>query len=109
MRSMTFTLLSSLILLGCHGKATVEQPELTSTLSHEVDFEYDPGMIEQYRIGVFSVGGWVNQKLGQRFQRVQPQHEQAAMVICIVQTQNGTDKKLLRRVYLSIKNAFQAC
>ena len=80
MRAMTITLLSSLILLGCHGKATVEQPELTSTLSHEVDFEHDPGMIEQYRIGVFSVGGWVNQKLGQRFQRVQPQHEQAAMV-----------------------------
>ena len=80
MRAMTITLLSSLILLGCHGKATVEQPELTSTLSHEVDFEHDPGVIEQYRIGVFSVGGWVNQKLGQRFQRVQPQHEQAAMV-----------------------------
>ena len=39
MRAMTITLLSSLILLGCHGKATVEQPELTSTLSHEVDFE----------------------------------------------------------------------
>ena len=39
MRAMTITLLSSLILLGCHGKATVEQPELTSTLSHEIDFE----------------------------------------------------------------------
>jgi hypothetical protein len=52
MRAMTITLLSSLILLGCHGKATVEQPELTSTLSHEVDFEHDPGMIEQYRWGV---------------------------------------------------------
>ena len=46
MRAMTITLLSSLILLGCHGKVTVEQPELTSTLSHEIDFEHDPGMVE---------------------------------------------------------------
>lgn len=80
MRAVNITMLTSLLLLGCHGKPVVEStPTLSSTLK-SIDTEQEPNMLEQYRIGMFTIGGWVNQKQGKHFQAVQPQHEQAAVV-----------------------------
>ncbi len=80
MRGVCIAILSSMMLLGCHGKSSLEQePHLASTLK-DVKFEHEPGIMEQYRIGAFTIGGWVNQTQGSHFQPVQPQHEQAALV-----------------------------
>lgn len=80
MRVVYITILSSLALLGCHGKSSVEQqPALSSTLK-SVNPEQAPGIMEQYRLGMFTIGGWVNQKQGRHFQTVEPQHSQAAIV-----------------------------
>ncbi|AXY57857.1 DUF2846 domain-containing protein [Acinetobacter chinensis] len=80
MRGLYVVMCSSLVLFGCHGKSSVEQsPQLTSTLK-SVDTEKKPGFFEQYRVGGFSVGGWVNQKSGQNFKAVKPQNDQAAVV-----------------------------
>ena len=80
MRGTYILLLSSAALLGCHGKSVIEQePQLASTLK-DVNFAHEPGIMEQYRIGVFTIGGWVNQTQGNYFQPVKPQHDQAAVV-----------------------------
>ena len=79
MRGVAILLLSSVALLGCHGKSAIEQTSLASTLK-PVDPESTPGHIEQYRLGMFTIGGWVNQKQGRHFQTVEPQHSQAAIV-----------------------------
>ena len=79
MRSLCLMLCSSLFLFGCHKQVVLEQPELSSTLD-PVNTYQAPGLVEQYRFGMTSVGGWVNQKLGQRYHPVQPQHDQAAVV-----------------------------
>lgn len=80
MRVVAMVLISSLALLGCHGKKTViQQPELASTLK-AIDLDKKPGFAEQHKIGMFTIGSWVNQKQGQRFQVVKPQHDQAAIV-----------------------------
>ncbi|OTG90006.1 DUF2846 domain-containing protein [Acinetobacter sp. ANC 3813] len=80
MRSVYIAIFSSMILLGCHGKSALEQePHLASTLK-DVNFEHEPGVMEQYRLGVFTIGGWVNQTQGAHFQLVKPQHDQAAVV-----------------------------
>lgn len=79
MRGVCIAVCASFILLGCHGKSAMEHTQSTSTLK-PVDTEHEPGLLEQYRFGMFSIGGWVNQKMGQRFQLVQAQDEQAAIV-----------------------------
>lgn len=79
MRGVCIAVCASFILLGCHGKSAMEHTQVTSTLK-PVDTEHEPGLLEQYRFGMFSIGGWVNQKMGQRFQLVQAQDEQAAIV-----------------------------
>ncbi|GAA5180809.1 DUF2846 domain-containing protein [Acinetobacter kookii] len=79
MRGVCIAVCASFILLGCHGKSAMEHTQVTSTLK-PVDTEHEPGLLEQYRFGMFSIGGWVNQKMGQRFQPVQAQDEQAAIV-----------------------------
>lgn len=79
MRGVCIAVCASFILLGCHGKSAMEHTQATSTLK-PVDTEHEPGLLEQYRFGMFSIGGWVNQKMGQRFQPVQAQDEQAAIV-----------------------------
>lgn len=79
MRGVAILLLSSVALLGCHGKSAVEQTSLASTLK-PVDPESTPGHIEQYRLGMFTIGGWINQKQGRHFQEVKAQHDQAAIV-----------------------------
>jgi hypothetical protein len=33
------------------------------------------GLLDQYHLGGFTVGGWVNQKLGQTFAPIKPQNE----------------------------------
>ncbi|MCU4414435.1 DUF2846 domain-containing protein [Acinetobacter sp. WU_MDCI_Axc73] len=69
------------VLVGCHSASQLKSvPEaLTSTLP-KVDTNKEPGILDQYHVGKFSVGGWVNQKLGQYFQPIQPQNSQAAVV-----------------------------
>ena len=42
--------------------------------------EHEPGMLEQYRFGMFTIGGWVNQTPGQCFHPVHAQNDQAAIV-----------------------------
>lgn len=79
MRGVCIAVCASFILLGCHGKSAMEHTQATSTLK-PVDTEHEPGLLEQYRFGMFSIGGWVNQKMGPRFQPVQAQDEQAAIV-----------------------------
>ena len=80
MRGGCLVILSSLALLGCHGKSSLEQqPHLASALK-EVNVQHEPSIMEQYRIGVFTIGGWVNQAQGNHFQTIQPQHDQAAVV-----------------------------
>ena len=79
MRGVCIAVCASIILLGCHGKSAVEHAQVTSTLK-PVDFNSKPGFIEQHRLGMFTIGAWVNQKLGQRFQPVQAQNDQAAIV-----------------------------
>lgn len=79
MRGVCIAVCASFILLGCHGKSAMEHTQATSTLK-PVNTEHEPGLLEQYRFGMFSIGAWVNQKIGQRFQPVQAQNDQAAIV-----------------------------
>ena len=109
MRSFYLILCSSLFLFGCHKQAVLEQPELSSTL-HPVDTSQAPGIVEQYRFGMTSVGGWVNQKLGQRYHPVQAQHNQAAVVYLYrPDTVVGIVRKLWLPVFLSINIEFRVC
>ena len=79
MRAISIVFLA-VALAGCHGKSSTEvQLPPTSTLK-AIDQNEKPSLLEQYRFGMFTIGGWVNQKLGQRFQAIQPQHDQAAVV-----------------------------
>ncbi|WP_166169322.1 DUF2846 domain-containing protein [Acinetobacter sp. SA01] len=79
MRGVCIAVCASFILLGCHGKSAMEHTQATSTLK-PVNTEHEPGLLEQYHFGIFSIGAWVNQKIGQRFQPVQAQNDQAAIV-----------------------------
>lgn len=79
MRGVCIAVCASFILLGCHGKSAMEHTQATATLK-PVDTEHEPGLLEQYRFGMFTIGAWVNQKIGQRFQPVQAQNDQAAIV-----------------------------
>ena len=53
--------------------------ENKSTLP-DVDFDKKLGLTDQYFLGKFSLGSWVNQKPGQLFQPVQAKHPEAALV-----------------------------
>lgn len=80
MRGIAIVLISSFTLVGCHGqKAAPQQTQLPSNLN-VIDLTQKPGFIEQHSIGMMSIGGWVNQKLGQKFELAKPRHDQAAMV-----------------------------
>ena len=81
MRYLILSLCCAGVLAGCQShKAVEEKPAaLTATLP-PVDTEKKPGLFDQYHVGGFTVGGWVNQKLGQYFTPVKPQNEQAAVV-----------------------------
>jgi Protein of unknown function (DUF2846) len=79
MRGVCIAVCASFILLGCHGKSAMQHAEVTSTLK-PVNTEHEPSLLEQYCFGMFTIGAWVNQKLGQRFKPVQAQSDQAAIV-----------------------------
>ena len=81
MRYLLLSLCCVGVLAGCHSTALLkaDSEPLTSTLP-KIDTSKEPGKLEQYRVGGFSAGGWVNQKLGQYFQPIQPQNPQAAVV-----------------------------
>ncbi|WP_312586126.1 DUF2846 domain-containing protein [Acinetobacter sp.] len=80
MRGVAIVLISSLALLGCHGKKAVVEPTQPLSTLKNIDLEKKPGFVEQHRIGMFTIGGWVNQKQGNQFQTVKPQHDEAAIV-----------------------------
>ena len=80
MRGIAIVLISSLALLGCHAKKTIVQQTQPPTTLPVLDLNQKPGFVEQHRLGMMTIGGWVNQKMGQAFQPVQAQHEQAAIV-----------------------------
>lgn len=80
MRGVAIVLISSLVLMGCHGKKALVEPSQPLSTLKNIDLEKKPGFIEQHRMGMMSIGGWVNQKQGQAFQTVQPQHADAAIV-----------------------------
>ena len=80
MRGVAIVLISSLALLGCHGKKAVVEPTQPISTLKNIDLEKKPGFVEQHRIGMFTIGGWVNQKQGNQFQTVKPQHDEAAIV-----------------------------
>ncbi|WP_130804241.1 DUF2846 domain-containing protein [Acinetobacter ihumii] len=81
MRYLLLSLCCVGMLAACHSTAQLkpEPQALTATLP-KVDLDKEPGILDQYHVGKFSVGGWVNQKLGQYFQPIQPQNPQAAVV-----------------------------
>lgn len=81
MRYLIFTLCCVGMLTGCQTASPVQKKsEALSATLPDVDTSKQPGLFEQYHLGKFTVGGWVNQKLGQYFQPIQPQNEQAAVV-----------------------------
>ena len=80
MRGVAIVLISSLALLGCHGKKAVVEPTQSLSTLKNIDLDKKPGFVEQHRIGMFTIGGWVNQKQGNRFQTVKAQHDDAAIV-----------------------------
>ncbi|WP_109441573.1 DUF2846 domain-containing protein [Acinetobacter haemolyticus] len=81
MRYLILSLCCAGVLAGCQSHKTVEEKPtaLTATLP-SIDTEKEPGLFDQYHVGGFTVGGWVNQKLGQHFSPIKPQNEQAAVV-----------------------------
>lgn len=67
MRYLLLTILGSGMLWGCHTQpVSPPTPALVSTLKN-IDLSQSPSMLEQHRVGMFSVGSWVNQKPGSAF------------------------------------------
>ncbi|NHB56509.1 DUF2846 domain-containing protein [Acinetobacter sp. 194] len=86
MRQFSFILMTSLGLVACSSSPTKQvshSSQLVSTLDN-VDLDQMPGFFEskkdQYKVSGFSLGSWVNQKTGQYFKLVKPQHENAAVL-----------------------------
>lgn len=86
MRSWAITLLLSSGLMACSQapkENTVAQSSLVSTLD-PVDFAEKPSFIssklDQYKVAGLTLGSWVNQKPGQFFKLIQPQHSDAAVL-----------------------------
>ena len=80
MRGVAILVVTSLMLVGCHGKKNVVQQTQPPSTLKVLDLEQKPGFVEQHRLGMMTIGGWVNQKLGQNFKPVQAQHADAAIV-----------------------------
>lgn len=101
MRYLIIALSCATLLAGCQSSSHLEKNsgELTATLP-KVDVDKEPGLLDQYRLGGFTVGGWVNQKLGQTFAPVKPKMSRQQLSIFTVQTRNGIVKKLQPSIYL---------
>ena len=61
MRGAAIVLISSLALMGCHSKHAVQEQQLTSTLKN-IDLNKKPGFVEQHKVGMFTIGGWVKKE-----------------------------------------------
>ena len=88
MRYLGLMLLVGCGLSACQSHKTVEKQQLqtgqvVSTLD-QIDYEKEDSLVssklDQYKVGKFSVGSWVNQAPGQYFKLVKPQNPQAAVV-----------------------------
>lgn len=86
MRSTVAVCALSLFLVACQthkGLNENNQTHVVSTLK-PVDFSEKKTFIsqklDQYKVAGFDLGSWVNQKPGQFFSRVKPQHQQAAVL-----------------------------
>ena len=81
MRYLILSLSCMGMLAGCQShKAVEENPTVLTATLPPVDTAKEPGLLDQYHVGAFTVGGWVNQKLGQFFSPIKAQNEQAAVV-----------------------------
>lgn len=86
MRYLSFIILVSSGLTACQSHQVLDQKQLNHVVStlNPVEFEKENSTIheklEQYKVGRFSIGSWVNQEPGQYFQLVKPQNSQAAIV-----------------------------
>ena len=85
MRYLGLMLLLSCGMVACQSHKAAEQHsgQAVSTLD-PVDYEKENSFIasklDQYKVGKFSVGSWVNQEPGQYFKLVKPQNPHAAVV-----------------------------
>ena len=85
MRYLGLVILVSCGLAACQSHKTVEQQpvKVVSTLD-PINFKKEDSALhaklDQYKVGSFSVGSWVNQTPGQYFKLVKPQNPQAAVV-----------------------------
>ena len=82
MRYLILSLSCMGMLAGCQShKAVEENPTVLTATLPPVDTAKEPGLLDQYHVGAFTVGGWVNQKLGQFFTPInKAQNEKAAVV-----------------------------
>ena len=85
MRYLGLIILVSCGLTACQSHKAIEQQstKVVSTLN-PIDFKKEDSFVheklDQYKVGGFSVGSWVNQTTGQYFKLVKPQSAQAAVV-----------------------------
>ena len=80
MRNLCFVLCCGLSLFGCQSKINSQQSQTLNSTLKPILFDEEPTKLQQYRIGLFSVGGWVNQSFGQKFQIIEPRNPNAAVV-----------------------------
>lgn len=99
MRYLWIVMCSTTLLMGCATTAEQKKSSLwqkwskkdntaevekvaaqSNSLLPAVDLSQQPGFTDQYRVGKFSVGAWVNQNPGQLFQKVTARHPDAALV-----------------------------
>lgn len=71
-------LCSSVFFVGC--QKTTHEPASSAALLKPIDVTKEPSLTEQYKLGAFTVGSWVNQKVGQTFEKVQPNDPNAAII-----------------------------
>ena len=100
MRYLWIVMCSTTLLMGCATTAEQKKSSLwqkwskkdntaevekvaaqSNSLLPAVDLSQQPGFTDQYRVGKFSVGAWVNQNPGQLFQKVTAWHPDAALLL----------------------------
>ena len=86
MRYLGLVLFASCGLAACQSHQTVAQKQANQAVSTlaSVDFDKENSLVheklDQYKVGKFSVGSWVNQEPGQYFKLVKPQNPHASIV-----------------------------
>ncbi|OTG64717.1 DUF2846 domain-containing protein [Acinetobacter silvestris] len=86
MRYLGLMFLASCGLTACQSHKAPQQLHATQVVStlDAINFEKENSLIhaklDQYKVGKFSVGSWVNQEPGQFFKLVKPQNPQAAII-----------------------------